>query len=73
MARLKRRLKLDGDGLEERGKPCKGCGDEITGFGTAGYCEDCLCPDCGNTLDTENERAAALCEDCEMGQFDEDE
>ena len=46
--------------------PCKGCGEPINGFSTNGYCENCLCPDCGNTLDTENERAQQICEDCDQ-------
>ena len=47
-------------------KICKGCRDSIVGFDTNGYCEDCCCEDCGNTMGTENERALGQCEDCEM-------
>ena len=44
---------------------CKGCKEEIVGFPTAGYCENCLCTECGDTLETENERAVQICEYCE--------
>ena len=44
---------------------CKGCEEPIVGFDTDGYCEDCLCPQCGTTLETDNERGLGICEDCE--------
>lgn len=70
MGNLKKKVK----GHEVKpSEPCKGCGEEIVGFASAGYCEDCLCPECGNTLETENERSLQICEDCEMGQFEEDD
>lgn len=43
---------------------CIGCGELITGFNTDGYCENCLCSECGATLETETERATTVCEDC---------
>ncbi len=43
---------------------CKGCGDEIAGFDVDGYCEACLCDECGTTLGTEEEQAWELCNDC---------
>ena len=45
---------------------CKGCGEDIVGFATDGYCEDCLCPNCGTTLDTEEQRGQGLCDDCQQ-------
>jgi hypothetical protein len=44
---------------------CKGCKGEITGFDSDGYCEDCLCDECGSPLETETERAIGLCDDCD--------
>jgi hypothetical protein len=44
---------------------CKGCKEEIVGFDTNGYCEDCLCEECGTALHSEAERAAGICDDCE--------
>ena len=44
---------------------CKGCEGEITGFETDGYCEYCLCTECGNTLVTETERACTVCLECQ--------
>ena len=44
---------------------CKGCKEPIAGFNTNGYCEDCLCQDCGTELTTENERTMGICEECE--------
>lgn len=46
---------------------CKGCGAEIVGFDSDGYCEDCLCDNCGSPLVTENEQAMQLCEECDDG------
>jgi hypothetical protein len=46
-------------------KKCTGCDEDIVGFETNGYCENCLCPECGNTLETENERGVMMCEECE--------
>lgn len=47
---------------------CKGCGDDIVGFASDGYCEDCLCTECGNTMSTEDERAATMCEECDIAR-----
>lgn len=44
---------------------CKGCCGEIVGFDIDGYCEDCLCTQCGTPLTTEEERADEICEECE--------
>jgi hypothetical protein len=49
---------------------CKGCEALIVGFETDGYCEDCLCEDCGSTLEKENERGVHRCEECEMWGFE---
>jgi len=49
-------------------EPCKGCGGDIVGFASDGYCEDCLCSECGNTLSTEDERAATMCEECDIAR-----
>ena len=49
----------------EEPKVCKGCQEVIVGFCTHGYCEDCLCSDCGTELETDAERAAQMCADCE--------
>jgi len=53
-----------------KGDICKGCGEPICGFDVNGYCEDCLCQNCGTTLETEDERAMQLCDGC-MEQEDE--
>lgn len=45
--------------------PCKGCGAWTAGFKTNGYCEDCLCDECGTTLESEEERAMHMCFDCD--------
>ena len=57
----------------KKDKICEGCGQLIVGFEWSGHCEDCLCPDCGTTLDTENERALQLCEDCEAKEEEEED
>lgn len=70
MGKLKKRAK----GHEVKpSESCKGCGELIVGFATNGYCEDCLCQECGNTLETRNERSMQICEDCEMGQFEDEQ
>ena len=54
-------------------KICESCGNEIVGFDTDGYCENCLCLKCGTQLETENERAMCMCDECEEKErHDED-
>lgn len=45
-------------------KKCKACGEDINGFDIQGYCENCICDECGTPLETENEQAACLCDEC---------
>lgn len=51
--------------MADTGETCFGCGERITGFATDGYCEDCLCSECGTPLETDNERAVCICDECE--------
>jgi hypothetical protein len=44
---------------------CKGCGEKLISRDHGEYCADCCCPDCGNSFDTENEKAVGICETCE--------
>ena len=44
---------------------CNGCNEEIVGFATNGFCEDCLCTECGSTLASADERTTRICENCE--------
>ena len=56
---------------EQARKKCKGCGQDIVGFETDGYCEDCLCPGCGNVIEDEEQRAMGMCEECEYEETEE--
>ncbi len=51
--------------MSGKGEICEGCGEEIVGFAVKGYCEDCICEECGETLGTEDERAVSMCRECE--------
>ncbi len=51
--------------MERERKICKGCGETIYGFDINGYCENCLCDECGSPLTTEDEQGIGLCEDCD--------
>jgi hypothetical protein len=44
---------------------CKQCGETLVSQDHGEYCEDCVCSECGNVLDSDNERGLGICEDCQ--------
>jgi hypothetical protein len=51
---------------------CKTCEQDIVGFDQEGYCEDCLCSECGQGLDHDYEVAAQICGYCSMEEEEEE-
>jgi len=43
---------------------CRICKEEMVSEDFGDYCSDCACDDCGTPLETENERGANLCDEC---------
>ena len=57
-------LGIDMSGVPRNIMRCKGCDEKLVGFDVNGYCQDCLCEECGTPLTSEEEQGMLLCADC---------